>query len=146
MVSVDRIIWEWIDTAGGFIRASNWIDRSASPATLEADLQFDSNGLLQYTTKGTPLISGGSPATGLYQYVQDVAVLVFQTVPGTTVRVVVPAPLSTTFGPDSNIVDPTDTNVSAIIAAVTGVLCDAGGNVVTSYISGIKTSRRVDQP
>lgn len=145
MAAPQRTIWEWQDVAGGFLRASNWVGTLAGMPTLEAALQSDSNALLQFVTTGPPVVSGGSPTTGLYQLTSDLAVLIFSTAVGGTIRVVVPAPLVTTFGPSSNVVNPLDPATAAIIAAVIGTLSDVTGNLVTGYVSGIKSSRRVEQ-
>lgn len=140
-----RLISEWIDNAGGFLRASNWVFATPGLSALEAAVQAASNGVLQYSTFGLPAVSGATPGTGQYNLTSDLAVLVFQTGVGTGVRVAIPAPLSAIFGTNSNVVDPTNPTVAAIIAAVVGTLGDAGGNVVTAYVSGIKSSRRVEQ-
>jgi|SRR5215472_5775692 len=140
-----RLIDEWLDQSGGFIRAASWVFAPAGLAAYEAAIQACSNAVLQFSTNGIPTISGATPATGQYDLVQDLAVLIFATVPGATVRVTIPAPLATNFGPSSNVVDPTDPNVAALIAAVIGTLGDVNGNVVTAYVSGIKVSRRAEQ-
>lgn len=145
MPAPDRVIWEWIDDAGGFLRASNWCVRPAAVNGVFTELQLNSNAATEFATAATPLVGTFTPTGAQYHLVTDLALLLFQTVPGTTLRVVVPGPLATTFGPDSNVVNPLDPNVAALIAAVIGVLTDAGGNPATAYISGIKASRRTEQ-
>jgi hypothetical protein len=141
----DRAIWEWIDNAGGFLRSSNWVVPASSTGALEVALQNNSNAALQYATVAPPTVSATTPNGSQYHLVQDIAILVFATVPGTTLTVVVPGPLATTYGPSSNVVDPTDPNVAAIISAVIGVLSDSVGNPATAYVSGVKSSRRTEQ-
>ena len=142
----DRAIWEWIDVAGGFLRSSNWVVPTASTGLLEVALQDASNANLEYTTIAAPTVSATTPVGGQYSLVYDIALLLFATVPGTTIAVVVPGPLATTFGPSSNVVNPLDPNVAAIISSAIGVLADPAGNPVTAYVSGIKSSRRTEQP
>lgn len=140
-----RAIWEWEDNAGGFLRASNWVFATPGLATLEAAIQACSNADLLYATNGIPTVSSGAPGPGTYNLTTDVAVLIFATAAGSNVRVVIPGPDISVFGPDTNVVDPTATTVAALIAAVTGTLGDSAGNVVTGYVSGVKSSRRVEQ-
>lgn len=142
---VDRVIWEWVDDAGGFLRSSNWINAAANLAVVDAPLQLASNAQLAFATAATPAISPFAPTAAQYHLVTDLAVLVFATVPGTTIQVVVPGPLATTFGPSSNVVNPLDPTTAALIAAVIGTLADNLGNVATAYVSGIKSSRRTEQ-
>mgnify|MGYP001195724336 CR=1 FL=1 len=140
-----RLILEWQDAAGGFLRSASWYDDANSPASFEADIQAASNCNLQYATGAVPEVGVVTPGTTTYFLTTDVAVLVFQTVPGGSLRVVIPGPLEEVFGSDGNTVDPTDTLVAAVIADVIGTLTDSGGNVATAYISGVKSSRRVEQ-
>jgi hypothetical protein len=140
-----RAIWEWVDNAGGFLRASSWVFSTVGLFALETALQADSNAVLQFTTAAIPDVSSSTPGTGQYNLVTDLALLIFQTGAGTTVRVVIPGPLVTTFGPTSNVVNPLDPATASVIAAVIGTLGDASGNVVTAYVSGIKASRRTEQ-
>ena len=139
-----RLIDEWVDDAGGFIRAGSWVFAPAGLGTYESAIQACSNAVLQFSTNGIPSISGATPGTGTYSLVNDLAVLVFATIPGVTIRVTIPAPDVNIFGPSSNVVDPTNTNVAALIAAVIGTLADSSGNVVTAYVSGTKVSRRAE--
>jgi len=140
-----RYIAEWVDNAGGFIRQGGWVFAPAGLGVYEAALQACANPDLQYFTNGIPTISVAAPGTGAYDLVNDTAVLVFATIPGVTIRVIVPGPISTIFGPSSNVVDPTNPLVAALIAATIGTLADSGGNVVTAYVSGVKGSRRTEQ-
>lgn len=144
MVNV-RLISEWLDLAGGFIRAANWVFAPAGLGTYEAAVQACANAVLQFATSGIPTISGATPGSGQYDLVSDTAVLVFATAPGSDLKVVIPAPLGSIFGPSSNVVDPTNPLVAALIAAVVGTLGDAAGNAATAYISGVKSSRRTEQ-
>lgn len=140
-----RLIDEWIDQAGGYVRAASWVFAPVGLATYEAAIQACSNGVLQFSTNGIPTISAAAPVAGQYDLVQDLAVLVFATIPGSTIRVTIPAPQAGIFGPSSNVVNPAHPAVAALIAAVIGTLGDAGGNAATAYVSGIKVSRRAEQ-
>lgn len=141
----DRVIWEWTDAAGGFVRASNFINSAANLATVDVPLQAASNAQLSFATAATPAISPFAPTVAQYHLVTDIANLVFQTVAGVSIQVVVPGPLAATFGPSSNVVDPTNPTVAALIAAVIGTLSDTAGNVATAYLTGVKSSRRTEQ-
>lgn len=140
-----RLIWEWIDNAGGFLRASNWVFATPGLATLEAAIQACANPNLQYVTNGIPTVSTATPGTGQYNLTTDTAVLQYQTAPGSGIRLVIPGPLNTIFGSNSNIVDPTNALIVALNAAVIGTLGDAAGNAASAYISGAKGSRRTEQ-
>lgn len=144
MPAPNRAFWEWQDVAGGYLRASNWIAAGSLP-TIDAPLQLNSNAQLLYATEGVANVSPFAPTSAQYHLVTDIAVLVFATIPGTTVTLVIPGPLATTFGPSSNVVNPLDPNVAAMIAACIGNLSDLGGNVATAYVSGVKSSRRTEQ-
>jgi hypothetical protein len=140
----NRAFWEWTDDAGGFLRASNWTAPGGVVA-IDAQLQACSNAQLTYATEGTANMSPFSPTAAQYHLVTDLAVLVFATAAGNNVQVVVPGPLATTFGATSNIVNPLDPTTAALIAAVIGTLSDVNGNLVTAYVSGVKSSRRTEQ-
>ena len=141
----DRVIWEWTDDAGGFIRASNWINTAANLGTVDVPLQGASNAQLTFSTAATPAVSPFAPSAGQYHLVTDLAVLIFATGAATTFQVVVPGPMVAVFGPTSNVVDPLAPLTAALIAAVIGTLTDVLGNVATAYVSGVKSSRRTEQ-
>lgn len=140
-----RVIWEWVDNAGGFLRASNWVFATPGLAALEAAIQACANPNLEYVTNGIPTVSTATPGTAQYNLVNDTAVLIYATSVGNNVRIVIPGPLNTIFGAFSNVVDPTNPLVVALNTAVIGTLGDASGNVVTAYVQGIKASRRTEQ-
>lgn len=144
MPAPSRAFWEWVDDAGGFLRASNWT-AAGGVIAVDAQLQACSNAQLQFATEGVPNISPFAPGSTQYHLVTDLAVLIFATAGSATISLVIPGPLATTFGPSSNVVNPLDPNVAALIAAVIGNLSDQGGNVVTAYVSGVKSSRRTEQ-
>jgi hypothetical protein len=141
-----RAIWEWIDVSGGFLRASNWYDDTVGIASLEAAIQVCSNANLQYVTGAVPEIGVVTPSGALYPLVQDCAQILLATVMGTTVRIIIPAPIASIFGPDGNTVDSTNLDVLDVITAATGHVTDTAGNHVTAYTSGVRVQRRRDQP
>jgi hypothetical protein len=141
----DRVIWEWTDDAGGFIRASNWINAAANLGTVDVPLQAASNAQLTFSTAATPAVSPFAPVAAQYHLVTDIAVLIFATAAATTFQVVVPGPMVAVFGPTSNVVDPLAPLTAALIAGVIGTLTDAVGNVATAFVSGVKSSRRTEQ-
>lgn len=141
----DRAFNEYVDQGGNFLRASNWVAAGSSLVALYAAIQNASNANLLYATSGAPIVGTLTPASALYPLVTDLALFNFQTVPGSGCQLVVPAPLASLFGPTSTVVDPTATLSAAVIAACIGLLTDVVGNPVTAFISGSKTSRRVEQ-
>jgi hypothetical protein len=141
----DRGIFEWVDVAAGFLRAASWVAPAGPTGPLELALQNASHGELLYVTIAAPTIGAAAPVGGQYHLCQDVALLNFATVPGTSIQVVIPAPIAAVFGPNSTVVESSNVLVAAVIAAVIGVLTDAAGNVVTAYIGGSKASRRTEQ-
>jgi hypothetical protein len=141
----DRVIWEWTDDAGGFLRASSWITAAANLGTVDVPLQAASNAQLTFATAATPATSPFAPTAAQYHLVTDIAVLIFATAAGTTFQLVIPGPMVAVFGPTSNVVDPTAPLTAALIAAVIGTLTDIVGNVATAYVSGVKSSRRTEQ-
>jgi hypothetical protein len=101
---------------------------------------------LTWATEGFANLSPFAPTAAQYHLVTDIAVLIFATsVPSSTINLVIPGPLATTFGPSSNVVNPLDPTVAALIAACIGNLSDLSGNVAIAYVSGVKSSRRTEQ-
>lgn len=141
----DRGIFEWLDISGGFLRTSSWVLPAGSTGALEVALQNASNAELEYVTIAAPTVGATSPSGAQYRLCQDVALLNFATIPGTSIQVCIPAPQGALFGANSTVVDPTNPLVAAVIAGTIGVLADQAGNVVTAYISGSKSSRRTEQ-
>jgi len=144
-VPPDRLILEWLDNSQGFLRSSNWIVAGGASGPLNASLQAAANPILTYATQALPAIGAGTPGTTQYHLCQDVALLNFATIPGTSVQLVLPGPLAAVFGANSTVVDPTNALVAAIITQAIGTLADIAGNAVTAYISGSKSSRRTEQ-
>lgn len=140
-----RVIDEWVDFAGGFLRSSSWLAAGGSDSAIAVALQNVSNALLQFQTAANPIIGTLTATDALYGSVQDVAQLVFATIPGSQIQVVVPAPLASMFGAGGLTVDPTDPGTAALIAAVLANLTDIAGNPATGYVSGQKGSRRREQ-
>lgn len=141
----DRAIWEWIDQAQGFLRASNWVAVGASTGALEVAMQNASNAELLYVTIAAPTIGATTPGTAQYHLVTDLAIFNFATALPSTFSLVIAGPAAALFGANSTIVDPLAPLSAAIIAAAIGVLTDAGGNVATAFVSGSKASRRTEQ-
>lgn len=139
-----RYITEWNDQAGGYLRSGNYAGTGLSPAALNAALQALSNANLSPVTYGIALNPGTGPVNAPYPYVSTTAVLNFMTTALTGVRLTVPAPVYGVFGSDSFTVDPTNPLIAAAIAAATGFLSDANGNLVTTYTTGVRASRQVE--
>jgi hypothetical protein len=131
--------------SGGFLRTSNWVQFGTATGPLYADIQAAINGAVQFVTQALPFIGSTTPTGAQYRLAQDLALLNFQTIPGTSIQVAIPSPKSIIFGPSSNVVDPTSPLVAAIITQVLAVLADISGNPATAYIGGTKASRRTEQ-
>jgi hypothetical protein len=144
MVQV-RGFWEYTDIAAGFLRSTNWIYSAGGLGALEAAIQAATNSNLMFATFGLPTVGTTTPSDSDYPLVNDLALFNFQTTPGSGVQLTIPAPRISMFGPQLTVIDPTATLSAAVIAAVIGTLGDAAGNPVTAFISGSKSSRKVDQ-
>jgi len=140
----DRVIWEFTDGSGGFLRSSNWLQAGQTPTTLATDAQASNNGNLLYVTSGTPTVGTQTPGSALYPLVRDLAQFNFSTGAGTRVVFVLPAPLSTMFNTDGTI-NPADPNAAAIIADCLATLSDSSGNAASIYQGGFKASRSTEQ-
>lgn len=141
----DRVIAEYTDVAAGFLRTSNWVQAGMASGPLYADIQAAINGAVQFVTQALPFIGVAVPSGAQYRLTQDLALLNFQTIPGVSIQVAIPSPKAVLFGPSSNVVDPTNPLVAAIIADVIAILSDVNGNAATAYIGGTKASRRTEQ-
>lgn len=141
----DRVIWEWIDVGSNFLRASNWIRSGGVSGPIAFQLQALSNAELEFVTQSLPALGTVTPSGGQFRLTQDVALLNFQTIPGTSIQIAIPAPLLSVFGPNSTVVDPTNPGVIALITQVINAASDQAGNPVTAYIGGSKASRRTEQ-
>lgn len=141
----DRWIMEYADVASGYLRTSNWLVAGLSPAALLPVIAAAQNAAMLFSTSALPVVGTGVPVGGQYHLCQDVALLNFATVPGTSVQLAIPGPMNAVFGVGSTVVDSTNPLVAAIIAAAIGLLADQAGNGVTAYISGSKASRRTEQ-
>lgn len=89
------------------------------------------------------LIVGTTPPTNAeYSSVTDGARLTFSNSLGERSALTVPAPKESDFGASSNVVDSTNTNVAALIAAYIALATDASNNPINLYQGGIKVGRR----
>jgi hypothetical protein len=140
-----RLINEYTDVAGGYLRASNWVPYGVSVGPLLAAIAAAQNAALQFSTLAVPVVGVAVPVGNLYRLTSDLALLNFQTAPGGSVQLAIPGPVAALFGPNSTVVDPSNGLAAAVIAAAIGTLCDASGGAVTAYISGSKSSRRTEQ-
>lgn len=89
------------------------------------------------------LIVGTTPPTNAeYSSVTDGARLQFSNNTGERSSLTIPAPLESDFGAASNVVDPTDANVAALIAFWQANAADPAGVHYNLYKGGIKVGRR----
>lgn len=142
------LILKWIDINGG--TRTQTITSQANPApsfgslsTFYGAVQAASDAGLWLAKLAPVLVVDETPASGPYPTVKDVALLIFRTSAGTTIRITVPAPKAAMFKPDLHTVDPAAALTLAIIAAVTGSISDANGNPATTYVSGSRQKQSV---
>lgn len=109
--------------------ASTFLIQSAVLTVSNADYALESEAEL--FANPTP-----TPVNAQYQSVLDSATLFFQTSAGTTVQITIPAPRASIFLADGETVNPA--SVAGVTTACIGVLCDTSGNVVTSYLTGVR--------
>jgi hypothetical protein len=140
-----KSVFEWTDQTGGFLRSSNWNINAGISGTFLLTLQALSNASNTTAVEGPAVVSPTPAGSGQYSLNTTVAVLNFLTGAGTGVQVTIPAPVAGIFGADSVTVDPANVLVAAFVAQVIGVLTDPAGNVVTSFNTGVRSSRRVEQ-
>lgn len=89
------------------------------------------------------LVVDEAPSSGPYPTVQDVALMIFRTDAGTTVRITVPGPKSAMFKADLQTVDPASALAAAIISAVLATVSDSNGNPAITYVSGSRQKQSV---
>lgn len=125
----------WAD-ANGSTRLLT-IKTLAGWASIRAQMLLKSNGGDQMWWQG-PIQNPASPvAVGVFQSVQDGALLSFQTASGSIIKLLLPAPQLGIFMADHQTVDPAQ--IVALIASCIGSLSDGAGNAAISYIGGFYT-------
>lgn len=145
-MATERLILEWTDAAGGFLRSGGWIDSGASLPTLGSAIALGSNTFLQAATAAVPYVSSTTAVGDVTWYLAtDVAQYLFVTGTGTYVNLYIPGPKLAQFKTGGTIIDPTSGIAAAIISAAIGSLTDSAGNLVTAYVQGSKASRRTEQ-
>lgn len=140
-----QLVTGWVDQAGGFLRTSNMVAAGGLPPALVAALEGMSNAQLFSALEGFLVPPGPVAGSGQYSLCSTTVVLNWLTAVGTGVQMTIPAPLVGIFGGDGVTVDPTSAPMVALIAAVVGYVTDGSGNVITSFNSGVKSSRKVEQ-
>lgn len=144
--ATDRIVNEWIDGAGGFLRTAGWIDSTVSSGPLLTAMQAASNAELLYSEQGLPRTATASPNPGVTWWLcTDTAIFTFICLDLTNVGLIIPGPDSSMFLPGSLVIDPASTLAAAIIAQAIGVVLNPVGSPVTAFVSGVKSSRRTEQ-
>jgi hypothetical protein len=146
-VAIARIINEWNDAAGGFLRTAGWVDDTTSVSTFQNALEACSNDALTHSTFAVPRAAAQTATAALYYLTTDAIRLTYLTAtPGLTISLIIPGPQSSVFLPDGVTVDPGSTLIAALTAAATtGSLTASGGQPATLFFSGVKTSRRTEQ-
>ena len=145
-MSTERMINEWQDAAGGFLRSGSWVDSAGAITSLQTAVAASSNALLSNSTVAVPFVSTIAAVPNVTWYLcTDTAVLIFDCADGSAVSLVIPAPKQSMFKPNGLVVDPTSSDVVPIISAAIGTLANVAGSLVTAYSSGVRSSRRVEQ-
>lgn len=145
-MATNRLINEWNDAAGGFLRSANWVDPLGGLASLQAAWEATSNDALTYSTAGAPRAASNVATSALYYLTTDTAVLTFATaVAGTTISLIIPGPKSALFKADGVTIDPAAPLVAALITAAIGTLSTVAGSNAVSFIQGVRSSRRTEQ-
>lgn len=145
-MATNRLINEWNDIAGGFLRTGNWVDTAGGLASLQAAIEACSNDTMTYSTSGAPRAGGNVATAALYFLTTDTVVLTFTTTdPAQKVRLIIPGPKSSIFKSDGATVDPTSTLIVALTSAAVGTLSTLSGADVVSFSQGVKSSRRTEQ-
>jgi hypothetical protein len=144
--ATDRIINEWLDGAGGFLRTAGWVDSTVSSGPLLTALQAASNAELLYSEQSLPRTATTTPNPGATWWLcTDTVVLTFVCADLTNVGLIIPGPTAAIFLAGGLVVDPANGLVAAIIAAAIGTVRNATGSAVTAFVSGVKSSRRTEQ-
>jgi hypothetical protein len=144
MTPADRLITEWIDARGGFIRAGNWAAIGGSPATVFAAMVAASNAVIANQTQGQPFQDLSAPVDALYPTVQDTLQLTCITAALTYTQVVIPAPIAALFQTGSVNVDFSSAAFTALQTALVGNITDQAGSPVTAISAAVKSQRRID--
>lgn len=145
-MATNRLINEWNDAAGGFLRTGNWVDPLGGLASLQAAIEACSNDAMTYSTAGPPRAASNIATAALYYLTTDTAVLTFATSsPSQTIKLIIPGPKSAIFKADGVTVDPTNALIAALTTAAVGTLSTLSGNNAVSFSQGVKSSRRTEQ-
>jgi len=139
----DRLITEWQDSKGTYLRAGNWAKIGGSAATLFSAMVGASNAQVVFQTQGQPFQDLSAPLDALYSTNQDTLQLTLITTALTYTQLVIPAPVASLFTAGGVNVDTTSAAYLALAAAVVN-LTDPAGNVVTGISAAAKSQRRVD--
>lgn len=89
--------------------------------------------------EGLDHLTGIAPPGGTYPDVSDLARLTYSDTAGNLANLSLPAPSSTIFLADQRTVDPTA--IAVLNSVVIGHLCTSVGSTVTSFVSGLRTSK-----
>lgn len=89
------------------------------------------------------LVGTAPPTNAEYSSVTDGAKLNFADGLGDRISVTIPAPIEALFGTDSNVVDSTEAQVLAFIAAVANDCHDPAGGTYNLYKGGAKVGRHI---
>lgn len=141
----DKMYVEYTDQAGGFVRTSNSVAAGGLPAGFDTALETLTNANVGAITDGTPTPPGPVAGSGQYSLCTTTAVLNFLSSSGAGIQVTIPAPVAAMFGPDGVTVNAASVPVAAFIALCIGFLVDGAGNPCTSFNTGVKSSRKVEQ-
>src|SRR5215469_9313708 len=127
----------WID-AGGRTRQTIFL-ASTTGSTLRAALLNHSNADVQDWFEGPDNFNlTPTPTNAAYPNVSDAARLIFADGSGNQASITLPAPQAAIFLADLTTVDPSA--IADIITAATTYLVNSAGNIVTTYLAGVRTT------
>jgi hypothetical protein len=125
----------WIDAAGRTRRTSFTVNDTGS--CIRTTILGHSNADVLNWYEGPPNVNSSPAPLGLtYPRVTDYALLVFADDDGNQASLVVPAPDSSIFEADQVSVDASA--IADLITAAESFLLNAAGNLVTTYLSGVR--------
>jgi hypothetical protein len=139
---VDRAYVKWVDAYGA--ERLTWYSYMTGGVLTAFSLAIEAccNPVPAQVVAGLVQVSPATPTTDPYPNVIDSAVLTFATGLGSLVGVICPGFLEALYLADNQTVDIAQPLVIALVNACLSLpLVDSAGNVVLSYVSGLRQKR-----
>lgn len=131
----------WIGLDGKTRTQSFYTEANPAPspggaAAVTAALQAASHAGLWYWRVCPISVPNTTPTTGDYPSVLDYAQLIYRTAAKTTIRITIPAPLTSIFLAGNEKVNPANALIVALTASLVGNATDSNGNAIVAFVSG----------